>query len=77
MEYTFNTQGADLIKMVAIDVSIDTEQPSNDGADSVPEIARERGACRFENGFGTSRNQGENHRVPILFGKTFSSSRMF
>lgn len=31
--------------MVAIDMSVDTEQPPNNGANSVPEIAGKRDAC--------------------------------
>ena len=41
---TFYSQGAYLVKVVAVQVSVDSEQPSGDGLDDIPEITRERHA---------------------------------
>ena len=39
---TFYPQGAYLVKVVAVQMGIDSEQPSSDGPDDIPKVTRER-----------------------------------
>ena len=41
---TFNAKGANLVEVVAVQVSIDTEEPPEDRPDGIPEVLWERGA---------------------------------
>jgi hypothetical protein len=70
---TFNAERADLIKVVGVYVCIHAKQSSHNGAHSVFECPREWHAYASISG---GRKQGKQEEIPMVFGKTASSSRI-
>jgi hypothetical protein len=74
-KHTFNPERTDLIKVVAVYVRIYTEQSAHDGAHCLFECSGKWHAYALLRREAYTKSKWQD--VPMVFGKTASSSRIF